>query len=45
MDKISVSLTPDCSISAIENLSHKSLESGTRAIVHFCTNLTNNLQK
>ena len=35
MDKISVSLTPDCSISAVENLSHKSLESGTRAIVHF----------
>ena len=35
MDKISVFLTLDCRISVIEDLSHKSLESCTRASVHF----------
>ena len=38
MDKISVCLTLDCHISAINDLSHKSFESGTRASVYFCTN-------
>ena len=39
VDKISVLLTLDCRISAIEELSHKSLESRTRTSVHFHTNL------
>ena len=38
VDKISVLLTLDCRIFAIEDLSHKSLESRTRASVHFRTN-------
>ena len=38
VDKISVLLTLDCRISAIEDLYHKSLESRTRSSVHFCTN-------
>ena len=38
VDKIDVFLTLDCRISAIEDLSHKPLESHTRASVHFCTN-------
>ena len=39
VDKISVLLTLDCRISAIEELSHKLLESRTRTSVHFHTNL------
>ena len=38
VDKISVLLTLDCRISAIEDLSHKSLESRTRCSVQFRTN-------
>ena len=38
VDKISILLNLDCRISAIEDLSHKSLESRTRASVHFRTN-------
>ena len=38
VDKISVLLTLDCRISAIEDLSHKLLESRTRASVFFRTN-------
>ena len=38
VDKISVLLTLDCRISAIEDLSHKSLESRTRSSVNFRTN-------
>ena len=38
VDKINIFLTLDCHISAIEDLSHKSLESRARASVHFCTN-------
>ena len=46
VDKISVLLTLDCRISAIEDLSHKLLESRTRASVHFHQyKLTNNLEK
>ena len=39
VDKISVLLTSDCHISAIEDLSHKSLESCTRASVHTNTQI------
>ena len=36
--KISVLLTLDCRTSAVEDLSHKSLESRTRSSVRFHTN-------